>query len=263
MRKLTVITVLFSLFACITNYVPLSLGVIALVPLAVSSLCYHQRLRFSRGQIYLLLLFSWIMMSVLLYNASSLREFDFYRKDGNLFISYTVLLVLLFIPFSVNIDTQRWTSWIFAGFFLLSCIGFFLMPGETTDEGKSVHHFFFVSHNAAGGFYSVIAAVALGIYLQTKKKRISFFFNCISFFSVRKRFPWQPTGHYCCGRLCAVRIQKTSDYFSLVSAGSVCGGSADLSGVGANGKGDVRRSKFCNLGRGAGDHFPAGRNFYR
>ncbi|MBL5945883.1 O-antigen ligase family protein [Enterobacter asburiae] len=182
MRKLTVITVLFSLFACITNYVPLSLGVIALLPLAVSSLCYHQRLRFFRGQIYLLLLFSWIMMSVLLYNASSLQEFDFYRKDGNFFISYTVLLVLLFIPFSVNIDTQRWTSWIFAEFFLLSCIGFFLMPGETTDEGKSVHHFFFVSHNAAGGFYSVIAAVALGIYLQTKKKGYLFFSTAFLFF---------------------------------------------------------------------------------
>lgn len=182
MKKIVVIIVLVSLFACITNYVPLSIGVVALLPLALVSMCYRQRGRFSKVQACLLVLFGWVTISVLLYNAPSLLEFDFYRKDGNFFISYTVLLVLLFIPFSVNIDTHKWTSWMFMAFFLLSCIGFVLMPGETTEEGKSVRHFFFVSHNAAGGFYSVIAAVALGIYIQTRKKGYLFFTAAFLFF---------------------------------------------------------------------------------
>lgn len=182
MRKITVAVVLLSLFACITNYVPLSIGVVILLPLAVAGICYRQGLRFSKAQTYLMLLFVWVVMSVVMYNPASWLEFDFYRKDGNFFISYTVLLVLLFIPFRVNIDTHRWTSRIFMGFFLLSCLGFVLMPGETTEEGKSVHHFFFVSHNAAGGFYSVIAAVALGLYLQTRGKGYLFFTAAFLFF---------------------------------------------------------------------------------
>lgn len=182
MRKMTGIMVLLSLLACITNYVPLSIGVIALLPLALCGVCYHQRGRFSKAQTYLLALFFWVMASVLIYNAASLLEFDFYRKDGNFFISYTVLLVLLFLPFGVNIDTHKWTRWLFVGFFLLSCAGFLLMPGETTEEGKSVHHFFFVSHNAAGGFYSIIAAVSLGIYLRTRKRGYLFFTAAFAFF---------------------------------------------------------------------------------
>lgn len=175
MRKITIVIVLLSLFACITNYVPLSLCVVALLPLAITGLCYHQGLRFTKAQTYLVLLFVWVVMSVLLYNPVSFLDFDFYRRDGNFFISYTVLLVFLFLPFSVNIDTHQWTFLLFLGFFLLSCIGFVLMPGETTEEGKSVHHFFFVSHNAAGGFYSVIGAIALGIYWQTRQKGYLFF----------------------------------------------------------------------------------------
>ena len=182
MRKIAAVIVVGSLLACITNYVPLSIMVAILFPLSIAGLCYRYALRFSKTEVCLLALYAWVIASVLLYNPASLLEFDFYRKDGNFFISYGVLFVFLFLPFSIDIDIHRWTVRAFVFFLLLSFVGFALMPGEVTEEGRLVHHFFFVSHNAAGGFYSVIGAIALGLYIQTRKKGYLFFTVCFLFF---------------------------------------------------------------------------------
>ncbi|MCU5774272.1 O-antigen ligase family protein [Erwiniaceae bacterium BAC15a-03b] len=133
---------------------------IVLLPMALIGLFYRKDfLRFEKIELYLLLLFAYVIISTVMYNKSALGDFDFYRRDGNFIISYLILFVFIFLPLAVNINVDRAFYIIFAIFFGLSCVGFVGMPLE-----EGVYRFFFVSHNAAGGFYSVVASACLGLW---------------------------------------------------------------------------------------------------
>lgn len=98
-------------------------------------------------------------------------DFDFYRRDGNFIVSYLILFVFVFLPISIHIDFNKTFTILFPAYTVISIIGYVVMPKEITEDGSGgAVHFFFVSHNAAGGFYSIIAAIAIGMWLETKKK---------------------------------------------------------------------------------------------
>lgn len=151
---------------------PLSLSVILLLPLSVISVFYRSEIyKIKKIELYLVLLYLYIIVSVLVYNPSSFLDLDFYRRDGNFIVSYLVLFVFIFLPISISIDFSRTFDILFPFFVIVSCIAYIAVPKEITDDGSgSAMHFLFISHNAAGGFYSILAAVALGMLIQTKNK---------------------------------------------------------------------------------------------
>ncbi|WP_049105116.1 O-antigen ligase family protein, partial [Klebsiella michiganensis] len=184
MRTLSKAIILLSLIFSVTNYVPISVLVILLAPISIVGIFYRSEiLKFKKIEFYLLLLYVYVIVSTVLYNPNSFFEFDFYRKDGNFIISYLILLVFIFLPLSIDIDVDKWLKRSFVLFSIASFIAFLIMPKEVPEEGgATVHHFFFLSHNAAGGFYSVIGAMALGIFLHTKNKLYLFYALMFVFF---------------------------------------------------------------------------------
>ncbi|WP_413728002.1 O-antigen ligase family protein [Sodalis sp. RH19] len=160
--------ILFSLICSVTNYVPFSLTVLLFLPLALIEIFYRDHgLRFKKIEFYLLGLFIYIIFSTLTYNPSSFSEYDFYRRDGNFFITYLVLLVFIFLPYEINFEINSLLEKILVLFLVISIPAYILIPTEAENAG--VHHYLFVSHNAAGGFYSVMASMAIGLYLVNRK----------------------------------------------------------------------------------------------
>ncbi|WP_434639867.1 O-antigen ligase family protein [Klebsiella sp. I138] len=184
MRTLSKAVILLSLIFSVTNYVPVSVMVLLLTPLAIVGIFYRSDfLKFKKIELYLLLLYSYVIVSAIVYNSDSFLEFDFYRKDGNFLISYLILLVFIFFPLNIDIDIDKWLKRSFIIFSIASCIAFLIMPKEVPEEGgATVHHFFFLSHNAAGGFYSVIGAMALGMFIHNKNKLYLFYALLFVFF---------------------------------------------------------------------------------
>nr|WP_237735371.1 O-antigen ligase family protein [Serratia fonticola] len=115
-------------------------------------------------ELYILLLFCYITISTLYYDPTSFQDFDFYRRDGNFFISYLVLFVFVFMPIGFNINIDTTIKYAFTLFFVVSLFAYVFIPPEEA----GVQHFLFVSHNAAGGFYSVVCAISVGLYLSRR-----------------------------------------------------------------------------------------------
>lgn len=172
MRIVPRIIIILSLAFSVTNYIPLSLLVILLLPLSIISVIYrHEIFKIKKIELYLILLYAYIIISTIIYNPSSFMDFDFYRRDGNFIVSYLILFVFVFLPISIHIDFNKTFTILFPAYTVISIIGYVVMPKEITEDGSGgAVHFFFVSHNAAGGFYSIIAAIAIGMWLETKKK---------------------------------------------------------------------------------------------
>lgn len=177
MRHVTKIIIILSLIFSITNFVPASVLIVGLIPLALIGLFYKDNLyKIKKIELYFLMLFIYVILSTLYYNPGSFADFDFYRRDGNFFISYLVLFVFLFLPVGININIDYYFKYIFLFFFIISSIAFVVVPPE--DAG--VHHFLFVSHNAAGGFYSIVCAVSIGMY-YTKRNPVYLLYS-LAFF---------------------------------------------------------------------------------
>jgi len=76
---------LLALFLTVTNFVPLS--AVGFVPIFVYAWRFYGR-RYPAFITPLTALTVVIVVSTLLYDPQSFAEFDFYRRDGNFFISY-------------------------------------------------------------------------------------------------------------------------------------------------------------------------------
>ncbi|WP_413732404.1 O-antigen ligase family protein [Sodalis sp. RH20] len=172
MTNIIKIIVLLSVIFSITNYVPVSVAVILLLPLALITLFYKSNYpQISKIELYLILLFVYVLLSTALYDPTSFTDFDFYRRDGNFIISYLVLFVFIFMPMNINFDLSKIKRLIFPFFTLISAIAYVIMPTEI----GGVHHLLFISHNAAGGFYSVVGGLAVGFFLTERKWPYAFY----------------------------------------------------------------------------------------
>ena len=161
---------IFSLMATITNLLPLSLTFLFLLPSAFINVFRSLGCgQFSRLQFYLLVLLLYTLLSTLVYSPEALVEFDFYRRDGNLFPVYLFLLVVVFTNINTPnliIDDCRW----FLGFSIISVVGYIIYG----------MFFFFSAHNAAGGFYGVVSSFLFGVW-RVKKDKYSLFCLLVSF----------------------------------------------------------------------------------
>lgn len=179
MKMIIKYLVVISYLGTITNFIPLSVIMLFFIPLSLFTIFFNGDAKFRRIEIYIITLFFYVIISTIFYAPDSFLDYDFYRKDGNFIISYLVLLFYVFLPYSLSINVDKLISQTLAIFAIISIIGIVAIP----DEEVGVKHFFFVAHNAAGGFYSLIAGVAISYYLSTKQKKYAFysilFFACL------------------------------------------------------------------------------------
>ncbi len=179
MKTIIKYLIVISYLGTVTNFIPLSVIVIFFIPLSVISIFFNGDAKFRKIEIYIIVLFVYVIFSTLFYAPDSFLDYDFYRKDGNFIISYLVLLFYVFLPFGLPINVDKLISQTLPIFAFISIIGIVALPNEEA----GVKHFFFVAHNAAGGFYSLISGVAISYYLSTKEKKYALysiiFFACL------------------------------------------------------------------------------------
>lgn len=162
---------LISLLSSFTNFVPISAAISGLA-LALYPFNFAAN-RTSRVVIPLVFLFVYSVISVVLYDASSLFNYDFYRRDGNFFITMTPLLFLASTMFYADLDrTLKWFVYV-SSFFNLVALSFWfvtgngLLRGFFTGQGATdLYTFLFVAHNAGGGFLMILCACTLAMFLN-------------------------------------------------------------------------------------------------
>lgn len=171
-NKMIRIVLFISLFASVTNFLPLSVSfclLLLLVPVIT------RRIPTEGIFLPLLCLYIVFLISVLIYHPQSLINPTFYRRDGNFFVTFLPLLILvrqrrwfntgkvvrLFIYFATAINLLC---------MLVPRLGF--NPNHFIFiEGATVNHFLFVAHNAAGGFIAVLLGLNIGFFLAGKSDR--------------------------------------------------------------------------------------------
>jgi O-antigen ligase len=163
-----------SLFCSFTNFVPISAAISAfsllLYPFSVAVN------KVSRPIIPLLAFFIYASLSTLFYDATSLFDVDFYRRDGNFFVTMTPLLFLSSTIFFVNLDrTLRWFVYVstFANAAVLAAWlatgGIALFRGQIGYEPYTpIYHFLFIAHNAAGGFLAMLSAYSVAMLFERR-----------------------------------------------------------------------------------------------
>lgn len=166
---------LLALIFSVTNFIYLSVLPILFLPLSFT-LIVDKNFILPKYIVFFLLLVFYILISILFYDKSSLFNFDFYRRDGNFFITYLIFFSIVMLGY-----TRDPRKDLFLCFSIISFVSFFgFIFGH--NEGNLVHFFLFESHNAAGGFYGVISAICLGFYLENKSKKYLFLSLIFTFF---------------------------------------------------------------------------------
>lgn len=154
---------LIALVFSVTNFLYISVIPIILFPLSVG-LIFYRKLILPNYIAMFCLLTTYILFSTILYDPSSLVDFDFYRRDGNFLITYGVFFSIYMIGCAK--DPRHGLNISFLCILIISIFG--LIFGH--NEGGLVHFFFFEAHNAAGGFYGEIAALVLGFFIVNKSR---------------------------------------------------------------------------------------------
>lgn len=166
-RKFFLMFLLISLWATVTNAVPISVVFVVLSPLFVILTPKNRSLPASAFA--LLLLYAYFLLNTIIYAPESLMAPEFYRRDGNFFVTFLPIVICGLV--AVKIDTElvlrRFVLW--AGLINAACVLIYFITGGTiVYQEDGVYHFLFEAHNAAGGYLSMITAFSLGFLLQSK-----------------------------------------------------------------------------------------------
>ncbi len=167
-RTVFLLFVVLSLWASINNVIPLSVIFVVLTPLSLYAVVRNRSI--PTVVIATSVVFVYFILSTLLYFPESFLEADFYRRDGNVFVSFMPILICGTLMIRLNVErlVRQFVIWAsFANIVLM--IVFFLTGGTIFFNEEGVYHFLFESHNAAGGCLSIICSLSLGIYFGGRK----------------------------------------------------------------------------------------------
>lgn len=167
LNTLFYIIIVIGLFSCLTNFVYLS-AVPSLVCVIFPFLII-QKGKIPTVTFWLLLFFSYAILSTLIYAPNSFLDFKFYRYDGNFIISYLPLLCIPLMKFDFDIDKLftrllyivTAVNLILISYFLINSN--FYLDADTNSFGS-----LFIARNAAGGFLSIICGLAFVHFLYKK-----------------------------------------------------------------------------------------------
>lgn len=170
--KILIALAVFSLYWSITNLVPLSASmVISLI--FIPAFCYKADIC---NKIFLSLsvMLVYFVISILIYMPASLLRYDFYRRDGNVFIAFAPLLILSLSKFKIDLKALVSSFIVFATSINIIILATYIFSNNVffsaSNRLGSIYTFLFITHNAAGGFLAVLSAFCLGYYLEEKKR---------------------------------------------------------------------------------------------
>ena len=166
--------VCLSLLSSVTNFIPLSLVYVVLVP-ALPFLLYRafRAKKMTKLQWMLLAAYGFFLLSTLRYDARSLFSYEFYRRDGTFFPIYIPLLLFPLLEFRLKPVKIVRAFVVFASALNAMLLLWSVVAPEAYPFGDWDGFFYslFHSHSAAGGFLLVLCCITLGFYWYTPKGR--------------------------------------------------------------------------------------------
>jgi len=172
-RQSFLLVLLISLWATVTNVVPVSVAFVILTPLFAIALPRNRSM--PPAAFAALLMIGYFMLSTFLYAPESFIAPDFYRRDGNVFVTYLPVIIggLVAVKVDLRAVLRKFVIWASAVNAVFVAI-YTATGGTIVFQEEGVYHFLFEAHNAAGGYLSMICAFAFGIYLTSKKGKRAF-----------------------------------------------------------------------------------------
>ncbi|MBB5503065.1 O-antigen ligase [Paraburkholderia sp. MM5384-R2] len=169
---------LVALFMTVTNFVPIS--AIGFVPLLLLAWRFYGRSY--PAFIAPLTAFSVLAtISTLLYDPQSFLDFDFYRRDGNFFISYAPIFAGFVYAHRWDLHKVLRALFIFAVIinlpmyvYYIATNGLFSIFVNPADSFGS----YFIARNAAGGFLAMLFCLGIACYLQQRSKLLIALLAC-------------------------------------------------------------------------------------
>jgi len=161
---------LLALFLTVTNLVPLS--AVGFVPIVLYSWRFFGR-RYPAFITPLTALTALIVVSTLIYDPKSFTEFEFYRRDGNFFISYAPIFAGCLYVHRLDLNKVLRTFFIFAVGINIPPYAYYVVETGIlsifTNPDNSFGSYF-IARNAAGGFFAMLFCLGVGCYLQKRSK---------------------------------------------------------------------------------------------
>ena len=170
--KFIIAIAIISLFFTFTNYIPVS-AIVSLMIIFLPYYMYKQRNELSKVTKWLFILFSVMALLALIYDMKSLLKYEFYRRDGNLFITYAPLLILPLIKNDIDMNKllEKFLS-------IMAIINIVLIIQYLTQnsiqeilKNERVAFFMFQTHNAAGGYISTLLCLSIGVFVTNKNTK--------------------------------------------------------------------------------------------
>lgn len=160
--------IVISLLFTITNFIPLSLT-FAVFAILLPLLIIRQG-TWPSSLIVVTLLYAYFIILTLIYDPRAFLNYDFYRRDGNVFTTLLPIILFGLMRFSLNVD-KLLTYFIYT----LSVSNLFLIVisqifGLWQDQTGRCCNFLFLTHNAAGGFITMVAVLSIALWVCTKSK---------------------------------------------------------------------------------------------
>jgi len=175
-RLIFLFFIVLSLWASINNVIPLSVIFVALTPFSLYAALRNRSL--PTVVIATFAVYAYFILSTLLYWPDSFLEPDYYRRDGNVFVSFMPILVCGTVVMRLNVEKVVKHFVVWASLVNIVFMGIFFLTGGTIFfEEEGIYHFLFEAHNAAGGCLSIICALSLGFYFGGRKTYLWLFFN--------------------------------------------------------------------------------------
>jgi O-antigen ligase len=161
---------LLALFLTVTNLVPVS--AVGFVPIVLCAWRFFGR-SYPAFITPLLAFTAFVVVSTLLYDPRSLIEFEFYRRDGNFFVSYAPILAGCLYIHRWDLNKVLRAFFVFAVVVNLPLYGYYLAENGLvsifTHPDQSFGSYF-IARNAAGGFLAMLFCLGVACYLQQRSK---------------------------------------------------------------------------------------------
>ncbi len=180
MKKAAILIAVLSLFGTITNLIPLSATIVLYIFIVLPFLPIDLN-KIPLVPFYTGTLFTYFLLWTLIYDPLSLVDYNFYRRDGNVFISFMPLLGLSLLRLNFNFSKLLKRFVYFASTINFLLMFYYHFLGMSLFHSTPMaNHFLFIAHNAAGGFMAILVALNLGLVITNHRRKLLILFLVIN-----------------------------------------------------------------------------------
>jgi O-antigen ligase len=161
---------LLALFLTVTNLVPVS--AVGFVPIVFCTWRFFGR-SYPAFMTPLLAFTAFAVLSTLLYDPGALINFEFYRRDGNFFVSYAPILAGCLYVHRWDLNKVLRAFFIFAIVVNIPLYGYFVLENGLLSiftHSDQTFGSYFIARNAAGGFLAMLFCLGVACYLQQRSR---------------------------------------------------------------------------------------------